>query len=176
MKNSLKPNEQQADTQIQEWLIAFALMIVIPTTVYLGVGLVAPKVDFNQYYQKRNDFFKDYNRSDLKKYQERETQWQKTKTATSHESNKCGKKGLMLFVSGPISVGLLFLGSIFTLPVISMSLLITGVNVFLINFFMYAACDSYMGFNIVFIEMLFALAGLLVVLWFAYQSSERKSK
>lgn len=164
---------KETSSQFQEWLIAIALAIVIPTTVYLGVVVVAPKVNFNQYYKVHNEFFKDYSRKDVEKYKQREKEWSQTQVFVDHEANKCEKKGLMLIVSGIVSIALFFLGSVFTLPVISFGLLLAGIDVFALNFFMYAPCNSYYGISLLFLEMLFSLIGLLIVLWFAYQSSEK---
>lgn len=165
---------KEKSSYFQEWLISIALMITIPTTFYLGVTLVAPKVDFDRYHKEYMAFFKGYSYQNAENHKQREREWAQSKVAIDYEVNKCKKTGLMLIASGIVLIPLLFLGSIFVLPVIGFGLLLAGLEVFAINFFTYAPCNKlFYGLDLLFIEMLFSLIGLLIVLLFAYKSSEK---
>lgn len=158
---------------LQEWLIAVGLFIVIPSTVYLGCRLVSPKIDYKVYQQEKDDFFEGYSIKHEEQWEHRKSEWKKTDTYRDHEKKLCDRSVIKLIVAGLCSLVMYYLGSIFVFPIIGMSLVLTGLILTMMYSYSYYACAVYHNVGVIWLELLFIAMSLLIVLWYAYQCSEK---
>ncbi len=167
-------------SNLQEILIAIGLFLVIPTSVYLGCKLISPAIDYKSYWNEREAFFQGYSYKEEGEYAQRENEWKQTDTFIEYQKKQCDIRIVKLLVAGPLSVILFYVGSVFVLPIIGAGLLATGLSLIsIIPFWIMWWSDNdtfclLYGIQHNWIELAFSFLSLLIVLWYAYQRSERK--
>lgn len=162
-------------SNLQEILIAIGLFLVIPTSVYLGCKLISPATNYKSYRNEREAFFQGYSHKEKDEYAQRENEWMQTGTFIEYQKKQCDIRIIKLLVAGPLSVILFYVGSVFVLPIIGAGLLATGLS--LISIISWSNNDNLCllyGIQHNWIELAFSFLSLLIVLWYAYQRSERK--
>ena len=169
---------KQVSGSVQEWLIAIALFIVIPTAVYLGVKLISPSIDRRDYHMQKHEYFKEFQGE--KKHDQINAEWEKSEIYLDHKEKECATTFNQLIIAGPLSCALFFAGSVFVMPIVSASLLLTA------SVLMGAAavsnmslwwpserCAPFHGIEWLWIELFLLIISFLIVAYFAYQSSEK---
>lgn len=161
-------------SSLQEWLIALALFIIVPTTVYLGCNLLGPKIDHTSYWKSRNEFFTEYSCKDPKKCAEREVEWKQTVEFKAYSEKQCKQSFIYLMIAGPLSCALVYAGTLFVMPVVAPSLIMTSLVLIAMYGYSYKICSVKYGIGLLWFELLFVLINLIVVLSASYRLSERK--
>lgn len=157
----------------QESVIAIGLFLLIPTAVFLGCKLISPTIDYSAYHDQRRSFVFEYIGKSIEEQNQREKEWEQTGFFIEFQNKECTVNSVKLLVAGPLSVVLFYLGSVFVLPIIGASLLATGLSlVWFLSWGYYNHFLSY-GIRFVLIEMIIYFLSLLIVLWSAYQRSEK---
>lgn len=157
----------------QESVIAIGLFLVIPAAVFLGCKLISPTIDYRVYHDQRYEFFKGYLQVDKETLAQREKEWEQIDFFIEFQNKERKVNFVKLLVAGPLSVVLFYLGSVFVLPIIGASLLATGLSlVWFLSWGYYNHFLSY-GIRFILIEMIIYFLSLLIVLWYAYQRSEK---
>lgn len=157
---------------LQEWLIAVALMIVIPTTVYLGCRLISPKPHGAEYTKSYQEFMKGYSYKDHEKYKERMKEWEHSEIYRNNAQKKCDRKFNFLMIAGPLSVVSFYIGSTFVMPVVGAGLVITGLSLLTMYSYSYSSCKMFPGMMTLWLELLFLFASLVIVIVASYKASE----
>ncbi|MFA5998920.1 MAG: hypothetical protein WC747_02805 [Candidatus Babeliales bacterium] len=164
--------EKNIKSSWQQWLIAFTLVILIPATVWLGLKAISPNIDSKTYYAAEAAFFKGYKaygaEEERAQWKERNTDWKKTETFTIHEHKVCVNQFIRLMTYSTFAIILFFLGAIFAMPVVAASFVFSGLILHILSS---SSCPIVFGLNLRIIEILFALIGLLIVLWAARRDS-----
>lgn len=166
--------EEIISKRLQEWLISIAFMIAIPGAVHFGCNLISPKIDNNEYFEQYSKFLTPA-KGGMENAQARaalDSEWKKTSMYKERQEKLCKRDGIRLLFSGLLSVGLFFLGSLCTLPIVAAGLL-SAANI-LVAMYSFAPFQCSDVFNIAFtwIELFFVTIGFLVVLLYAYYYSE----
>lgn len=159
---------------LKEWLIAIALFVLLPTTVYLGCSLISPKIDYSAHYEARKDFFKGYDCKNREKCEKREQEWLKTDDFKNHEQKLCKRNVNYLLVAGPLSVALMYTGTFFVMPVIAASLIVTSLNMLMFYSYSYKQCVAIHGMRLFWFELLFVFLNLMLVILASYRVSEEQ--
>lgn len=162
----------------QEWVIAIALVVILPATVWLGLQVVAPKVEYQNYSKICSSFFEKYrekkyrgNASD-EEYKKLDAKWKKTETFKVHEYQLCTNNFVKLCVGGTLSVVLLYIGSVFVMPIIASSCMMSALILHTMCASWGSFCPIVFGINMHLLSILFALVGLLIILRAAYRDSQ----
>lgn len=180
----------------QIWLIAVALMIVIPATVQLGLRVFIPKDNweenslnmraFNDTYDKKHGGAKKFDKIKNKDaqeeleeleeqeegyYKQRNEAWKQTEDFKKNEYIVC-KRFIMGVIVGGCATALLFAFSgIISVPVISASLIVSGLIIYGFNN-LGTTCPIWYDMNVNILHILFALMSLIIVLRLAYRDSK----
>ena len=156
---------------VQELLIAIALIISIPSTVYLGCKLVSPKIDYPSYWKEHHQFMKGYPAKHEESYKLREAEWKESDLYKEKQSKECTISFIKLGVAGVISIALLYYGSIFIMPIIGASLIVSGLIVIMYYVDAYYNCSQF-NTLLSLIELGLILISLLIMLHASYRLSE----
>ena len=165
----------------QEWLISVALVLVLPATILLGVKLLSPEVEYKNYSASHQDFFKDFRghhkdgrwSSDTIAEREKLNQeWEQTEIFKTHGYQVCQGQFIKLMICGVLSVVLFYIGSVFVMPVVAASLMMSALILHLIYAWGGMMCPIFHGLNVRLIAILFALISLTIVVWAAYKDSK----
>ncbi len=162
----------------QEWLVAIALVVVLPATVWLGLQVISPQVEYKNYSASYQDFFKKYRerkqrgKTSEEEYKALDARWTQTDAFKIHERQLCSNRFVKLIVGGTLSIILLYVGSVFVMPVIASSCMMSAL-------ILHAMCASWgstvcpivFGMSMHLLSILFALVGLLIILRAAYRDS-----
>jgi len=162
----------------QEWLVAIALVVVLPVTVWLCLQVISPKVEYKNYSASYQGFFKKYRERKYKgkasdeEYKALDARWKQTEVFKNHEQQLCSNQFTKLMIGGTLSVVLLYVGTVFVMPVIAASCMMSA----LILHEMCASwgstiCPIVYGMSMHLLSLLFALMGLIIVLRAAYRES-----
>lgn len=163
--------KQVVSKGLQEWLIAFAFMIVIPGTVYFGCNLISPKINYDAYRKQYRAFVKNVD-IDRENPGKRDTAWKETSMYKEHQEKLCKGYGNRLLIAGSISVALFFVGSICALPIISSGLLGAANILVMMYSFLPFGCNHAYSIDTRWIQLLFITISLLIGLWYAYRYSK----
>lgn len=154
------------------WLIALALLILIPITVSLGLTIVSPKIDHIAYRTAEKDFMKGYTShgtdEEAEQWKNQYLKWTKTEIFLNHERKVCINQFIELIIHNTISIILFYIGATFSISVIAASLIFSGL---ILHIIAGGPCPIIFGLNVKIIEMLFAFIGLIILLWAARRYS-----
>ncbi|MCX5923040.1 MAG: hypothetical protein NTU89_00575 [Candidatus Dependentiae bacterium] len=162
----------------QEWVIAIALVVVLPATIWLGLQVVCPKVEYENYSRSYSNFFKEYREKGIHDYESKEYKkldagWKKTDAFKTHERQLCINNFVKLLVGGTLSIALLYIGTVFFMPIISSACIMSALILHqMCAFWGSTICPTVYGLNMHLLSILFALVGLLVILRAAYRDSK----
>lgn len=157
---------------LKEWLIGISLFIVIPATLYLGCNLLSPKIDFKMYHTARTKFFEGYKYKEREKYQKREQEWKQTAEFKDYEYKTCKSNFVYLTIIGPVSCLLMYIGTVFIMPVVSSAIIMTSVVSLMFYSYAYKSCAEFYGMGLFWFELLFVFINLMLVLVASYRLSE----
>ncbi len=157
---------------LQEYLIALALIIVIPITVYLGCNVIAPVVIDKEYQEKSKDFFKGYTNKSYEKYEERQKEWKETTEYAEHQKKVCERTFIHLIITGIVSCIAFYMGAVLIMPIISAGLLAVGLILQAMYHNSYALCMSYHSIDLFWLELLFVLISFVIIFWISHKHSQ----
>jgi hypothetical protein len=162
----------------QEWMIAIALIVVLPATTWLGLQLVCPRVELENYSRSYMDFFKEYRENakhdySSKEYKDLDARWKKTEAFKTHERQKCINNFIKLLVGGSLSIILLYIGTVFVMPIIASACIMCALILHaMCAFWGSTSCPTVYGLSMNLLSIFLALVGLLIILRAAYRENQ----
>ena len=186
----------QISNNLKKWLLGISLIILIPTTIHLGIRMISFKINHRQYFKEQQKFYDEFykkmntNRHSITRELRKQLQEEWAKTSTSLQYNKEYDRyhANSFIINGIFSLLLFFIGSTFSMPIISASILISANIVCWLNYFQYnfyiksAQSNHWFGitdtfepiYNLLdFLELFIILFNLIIVLYYAYIYSEK---
>lgn len=144
---------------LEEYLIALALLFVIPMTVHFGTNIIAPRVDTQPYLQAEKEFFKGTDPDDREHVY---NEWKKTQSYQEYQQKYCHRSFIHLLIKGPVACVIFYGAGLVLMPIISTGLVGVGIILSLMSS-VSDYCSTYAGVQIVWIELLFAIVSLVLV-------------
>lgn len=178
------------DIDLQEILIGLALVITIPIAVYFGCNAFVshPKL----IWKEEHKFMESINKKRPKdmydagkltpkmkewkeEHDQRKKEWKKTSTFLEWEYKHCTKMFFDLIVKGVTSCICFVLGAYVAMSAIAASMIATGLILCIMYVSSSFECAYFYGLSLFWIEFMFVLLSLCVVLYASYRDSEARS-
>ena len=181
--------EQTVNSSWKIWIIAIALMIVIPATLQLGLEVFMPKDNWQQNHQNMHAFNEKYDQEHggMKEFADTESKdsrtqrqeylrqryaaWQQTDDFKKYEYIICKRFMMGVFVGGCAAALLFALSGFVNVTVISAALIMSGLSVYMMNN-LGSVCPIWYDINVNIWQILFALISLIIILRLAYRDSK----
>lgn len=169
------------------WLIAIGLIVVIPVLVSLGINLVVPNMNWQNYSKDRDVYFKGMKKFEInsdekrKQYDQQEALWKESAEWQIYKAQYnnhlkieiligCLMMFLLLFVAGRLQEQIM-LGAFIVAAAIIYQLHVAFGNWDLHSEFGAMRDIVFGGVSIVIWQIITVAACLLLVLWYAYRDS-----
>lgn len=154
------------------WLIGIVLMIIIPVTVWLGVQVLATKPNYEAMGKARAEFFEGYSYEDRKSYDMRSKEWKQEEAFHTFQNEQTAYSIFKMMICGPAALVMFATSGLLHIPVISASLVISGLVLMYMKIPACQSCPTAFGISFLLLSLLFELIGLLIVLRFSYRDSK----